>query len=107
MLAEMGDKTFRLGNLLTDAWETVMTSDALLNPLEASFAASAPMCSDCAFEPYCGADPVFHHATQGDVVGHKQSSAFCKRSMAICRRLISLMRDDSEARRILQTWVKV
>ena len=107
MLAEMGDKTFRLGNLVTDSWEDVMTSDALLEPLEVSFAASAPMCSTCAFEPYCGAEPVFHHATQGDAIGHKPTSAFCKRSMAICRRLITMMRDDPEERRILQTWVRV
>jgi hypothetical protein len=62
------------------------------------------MCADCAFEPYCGADPVFHHATQGDFVGLKPTSAFCSRNMAIFRRLISIMRDDDEAKRILVGW---
>ena len=66
MLAEMGDKTFRLGNVHADTWERLITSDALLAPLEESFAGSVPMCSDCAFQPYCGSEPVFHHATQGD-----------------------------------------
>src|SRR5271166_3989703 len=54
MLAEMGDRTFRLGNVHANTWEELMTSDALLDPLEASFADSAPMCSDCAFQPFCG-----------------------------------------------------
>src|SRR5262249_32132299 len=88
MLAEMGDRTFCLGNVHTHTWEQLVTSDALLTPLEKSFAGSVPMCSDCAFQPYCGSDPVFHHTTQGDYIGHKPSSAFCSRNMAIIRRLI-------------------
>jgi uncharacterized protein len=105
MLAEMGDKTFRLGNVHANSWEELMTSEALLDPLERSFAGSVPMCSECAFEPYCGADPVFHHATQGDVVGHKPTSRFCARNMAIFRRLITLM-EEKETRRILLSWVR-
>lgn len=105
MLAEMNDKTFRLGNVHANTWEEIMTSDALLDPLEASFAGSAPMCSDCAFQPFCGSDPVFHHATQADIVGHKPSSAFCKRNMAIVRRLIELLRGDDETKRTLMSWI--
>ena len=67
MLAEMGDKSFCIGNVHRDSYEDIFLSDRLLEALESSFAASAPMCSWCAFEPYCGADPVFHHATQSDV----------------------------------------
>jgi His-Xaa-Ser system radical SAM maturase HxsB len=104
MLAEMGDKTFRLGNVHQDSYEDIILSDALLTPIEESFAASAPMCADCAFEPFCGADPVFHHATQGDFVGRKPLSSFCARNMAIFRRLISLMRADDDVRRIFLRW---
>lgn len=104
MLAEMGDKTFRIGNVHKNSWQDIMTSEALLAPLEESFLQSAPMCSDCAFEPFCGADPVFHHATQGSYLGHKPTSAFCSRNMAIFRRLITLMRDDEFARSIFLRW---
>lgn len=104
MLAEMGDKAFRLGNVHTDSYGDIFAADQLLGPLEASFAASAPMCADCAFEPWCGADPVYHYATQGDVVGRKPRSGFCARNMAIFRRLISLMREDYEVRRIFMRW---
>jgi len=48
MLAEMRDTTFRLGNLHADSYEEIMLSEALLKPLEESFALSAPMCNDCA-----------------------------------------------------------
>ncbi|MGH2506454.1 MAG: His-Xaa-Ser system radical SAM maturase HxsB [Ktedonobacteraceae bacterium] len=104
MLAEMGDKTFRIGNVHRDSYEDIILSDALLGPIEESFAASAPMCSDCAFEPFCGADPVFHHATQGDFVGRKPLSSFCERNMAIFRQLINLMRSDDEVRRLFVRW---
>lgn len=103
MLAEMGDQTFRLGSV-EDSYEALMLSDRLLDPLEESFAASAPMCSTCAFEPYCGADPVFHHATQGDFVGHKPTSGFCRRNMSIFRGLITRMESDASTRDIFLTW---
>jgi uncharacterized protein len=103
MLAEMGDNAFRLGSV-ADAYEDLMLSDNLLDPLEQSFAGSAPMCSTCAFEPYCGADPVYHYATQGDFVGRKPTSGFCQRNMAIFRGLIARMERDPETRQIFLRW---
>ena len=105
MLAEMGDATFRLGNVNRDKYEEILLSESLLEPLEQSYAASAPMCSECSFEPWCGADPVYHHATQRDFVGHKPTSSFCHRNMAIFRRLITLIRSDDAVRRIFLGWV--
>jgi uncharacterized protein len=104
MLAEMGDTTFRLGNLHRDSYEDIMLSDALLGPLDESFAASAPMCSDCAFEPYCGADPVYHHATTGDYLGRKPSSGFCRRNMAIFKLLLDRYEGDPTTRALFRTW---
>lgn len=104
MLAEMGSDKFRLGNVISDSYEEIFLSDALLDPLEESFADSVPMCNECAFQTYCGSDPVFHFATQGDYVGHKPSSEFCIRNMAIFKHLIELMK-DAETKRILQSWV--
>lgn len=105
MLAEMNDQTFRLGHLDSDPYEAIMTSERLLEPLEDSVLESVPMCTDCPFLPYCGADPVFHRATQGDFVGHKAFSAFCKKQMALTKHLIGLLEDVPSARRILMGWV--
>lgn len=104
MLAEMGDTTFRLGNLHSDSYEEIMLSEALLAPLEQSFAGSAPMCGDCAFEPYCGADPTYHHATGGDFLGHKPTSGFCRRNMAIFKLLLDRYEGDPETRALFRTW---
>jgi His-Xaa-Ser system radical SAM maturase HxsB len=106
MKAEMGDKIFRMGNLLTDSYEEVMLSPALLTPLKESVAEAVPMCEECAFLPYCGSDPDYHYATQHDFVGHKAQSGFCKKNMGVFRYIIQKMEDDPEARRILEKWVQ-
>lgn len=104
MLAEMGDSQFRLGNVLENSYEEIFSSPNLLAPLEASFAYSAPMCNDCAFEPYCGADPVFHYKVSHDYVGRKPESEFCSRNMEIFRFLIQKMETDTFARQLFATW---
>ncbi len=81
-----------------------MFSDALLEPLEQSFALSAPMCSDCAIEPYCGADPTYHYATTGDFVGQKPLSGFCQRNMTISELLLTRYETDNAARSVFLDW---
>jgi uncharacterized protein len=107
MLAEMGHKNFRLGNLHTETYEDVMFSDVLLDSLEQTITESVPTCNDCGFQAYCGSEPVYHYATQGDIVGHKPTSGFCRKNMGMLRHLIALMEDDPEAKRILMSWVRV
>jgi His-Xaa-Ser system radical SAM maturase HxsB len=104
MLAEMHDHTFRLGNVHSHSYEDLITSDALLEPLEASIALSAPMCSDCAFEPWCGADPVYHHTTQRDFLGRKPSSGFCQRNMGVFKLLVDRYYADRFARDTFRIW---
>lgn len=106
MLAETGDRTFRLGNLQSSSYSDVMLSDSLLRPLMDSIALSAPMCATCAFEPYCGADPVFHHATAGDFTGHKALSAFCQRNTGVFTLLLKKMRDDSYFADLMRRWAQ-
>jgi His-Xaa-Ser system radical SAM maturase HxsB len=106
MLAEMNDKTFRLGNVHKDSYEAIVTSDALLDPLEESFALSAPMCNDCAFEPFCGSDPVFHYTTAHDFLGRKAESAFCTRNMGVFKLLLDRYHSDSFTRSLFRSWAR-
>jgi hypothetical protein len=63
------------------------------------------MCNDCGFLPYCGTDPVYHYATQGDVVGNKAISGFCAKNMKIIKHIVHLLEDDPSARKILMGWM--
>lgn len=106
MAAEQGDKTFRLGNIIADSYEDIMLSDNLLDPLAESLPESAPMCHECAFLPYCGADPLYHYATQKDYLGHKAFSGFCYKNMEIFRHLLLILERDDEDAEILRSWVR-
>jgi His-Xaa-Ser system radical SAM maturase HxsB len=107
MLAEMGETKFKLGNLITNSYEEIMLSSTLLDALESSIAESVPSCNDCGFLPYCGSDPVYHYATQRDVVGNKMLSGFCKKNMALFRHIITLLSRDDETRNILMRWIRI
>jgi His-Xaa-Ser system radical SAM maturase HxsB len=106
MLAEMQDWTFRLGNVHRDTRQSLLTSDAALNMFEASCNQSLAGCSDCAFQSYCGADPIYHHATQGDMYGHRPTSGFCMRNMEIIKHLFSFIKqDDPQTMAIFWSWI--
>lgn len=105
MLAETGDFKFRLGNLATTSFEDAMLSDTLVDALSATMTECVPMCSDCGFQPYCGSDPVFHHARHGDLVSFKPTSDFCHKNMEIMRHLIRLLEDDKDAASVLESWI--
>jgi len=106
MLAEMGDTTFRLGNVHRHSWEDLFLETPLLDIADRTMTEGLPGCSECAFQPWCGSDPVFHHSTQRDVVGHRPTSAFCRRNMEVIRHLVRLLEDDPESARILRRWAK-
>ncbi len=106
MLAQMGKKHFRLGHVLENTYEEIMTHEHLLDALESSFTLSVPQCTECAFEPFCGADPVQHFALTGDVVGRKPESEFCRRNMAIFKHLIRRLNDEPDVAAIFRTWVR-
>ncbi len=106
MLAEMKDFTFRLGHLDTHSYEEIFYSEQAQSIVECGINESLPGCSDCAFQSYCGADPVHHHATQGDMIGYHPTSSFCQRNMEIIRYLIDLMDSDKRIAGIFESWVK-
>jgi uncharacterized protein len=107
MLAEMGDKRFRLGNVSADDYQSIFGGEAMRSLIESSVVESIPGCNDCAFQTYCGGDPIFHYATQRDMVGHRPSSSFCMRNMEIIRYLFSLVAsEDAELLRIFFAWIR-
>jgi His-Xaa-Ser system radical SAM maturase HxsB len=107
MLSEMGDETFRLGNVHTHTRKEIFTGDAFLNIAAASCNQSLTGCSDCAVQPYCGSDPVFNHATQGDLFGHRPTSDFCRRNMEIIKHLFKLISvEDPQIMRVFFAWIR-
>jgi hypothetical protein len=92
---------------MTSSYKDVFTGEPFLNLASASCNQSLSGCSDCAFQLYCGADPIFNHATQGDVFGHRPSSGFCHRNMEAIKHLFELIsKEDSKIMRIFLAWIQ-
>jgi len=87
MLGRRGDKTFMMGNVHQDDYRTLFSGDVIRQAVESSCVECLPQCSDCAFNLWCGADPVRNYATQGRVVVHKPSDDYCRKNMEIIRYL--------------------
>ena len=104
MLAAQGEDRFCLGNLDQSVHEW-LTSPAMQELQAGGVAEALPGCSDCAYVPLCGADPVDHFARQGDVIGHRPSSDFCTKQMGLFDLLLERMEQASSTeRRILEGW---
>lgn len=104
MLAEMGDRTFELGHVSTASYRSLALSDKLINLISESLTQCAPECLDCVFEPHCGAEPVYHHATQGDPVGIKPLSEFCARQKSLIGLLLELLERSPADAAVLRRW---
>lgn len=104
MLAAMGDTRFALGRV-TQSVEQWLTSPAMEQLMATGVAEALPTCSDCAYVPMCGADPIEHYSRQGDEVGHRPSSDFCKRQMGLFDLLLQRYQTvDREDREVLERW---
>lgn len=104
MLAAMGDRTFALGDVRgsVEAW---LESPAMKRLLASGVAEALPTCADCAFVPLCGADPIDHFARQGDAVGHRPTSDFCRKQMGLFDLLLKRWEQGSDDdRTILERW---
>jgi His-Xaa-Ser system radical SAM maturase HxsB len=104
MLAEQRDFTFRLGNI-HDNYEDLYFGEKACEISEVSCNEGLAGCSDCAFQTYCGADPVHNHATQGSMYGYRPTSDYCQKNMEIIRYLLELYDSDAGIRAIFQSWV--
>ncbi|MFN4246718.1 MAG: His-Xaa-Ser system radical SAM maturase HxsB [Flavipsychrobacter sp.] len=104
MLAEMNDYTFLLGTV-EDSYEDIFYGAKALELSEYWLNETLPGCSECAFQGYCGSDPVFNYATQGSLVGFRPTSAFCQKNMEIIRYLFELMDSDKRIEKIFKSWI--
>jgi radical SAM protein with 4Fe4S-binding SPASM domain len=105
MLAEMNDYTFQLGDLSHSTYKEIFFGNKVQKTTESWATEALAGCSECAFQAYCGADPVRYHATQGDMYGYRPSSPHCVKNMEIIRYLFNLMENDADIEKIFRNWI--
>lgn len=106
MMARFKNYAFRLGNVNKNTHQEMFNGEKLHNILNNSCNECLPECSECVFQPYCGADPVRNLSEQGDMVGHRPTNEMCKKNKAIIQYLFELIKENEPSTiKILWSWI--
>jgi His-Xaa-Ser system radical SAM maturase HxsB len=106
MLAAVGDKHFKMGNVETNSYQEIFNSQFMHDLISNSIAESLPECSTCAYLSYCGADPVRNYNEQGDIIGNRTVSEICLKNKSIIKHLLFLLKkEDEDINRVFWSWI--
>lgn len=106
MLARMGDDYFCMGNVKTSKYKEVFDGDIIHSLVENSCVETLPVCSECVYQQYCGADPIRNYLETKDLSGFRLTSGFCKKNKMILNHLFSLLSfNDEDVIDIFWSWV--
>jgi uncharacterized protein len=106
MLSKMGDNRFLMGNVQTHQYQEIFNGKVIRSTVGDSCVENMPLCSECAFQMYCGADPVRNYSVGGDLIGHQPTSEFHQINYLIIRYLMLLIRQNKrEVMNVLWSWI--
>jgi radical SAM protein with 4Fe4S-binding SPASM domain len=107
MLAKRtGDKTFCMGNVHTDSYESIFCGKKLFNFAKTTTIEANPGCAWCVYQTYCGSDPIRNYI-EGDEFEFLQSKGdFCKKHRAIFDLLFQyLIKQDDRIVDVFWSWI--
>jgi uncharacterized protein len=106
MLSKMGDNRFLMGNVFKHNYQEIFNGQVIRETIENSCVETMPLCSECAFQMYCGADPVRNYSVQGDLMGHRPTSEFHQVNYLIVRHLMELIRKNNlDIMNVFWSWI--
>lgn len=106
MLSKMGDNRFLMGNIHQNSYQEIFNGSVIRQTVENSCVESLPLCSECAFQMYCGADPVRNYKVKGDFIGHQPTSEFHQVNYLIMRHLMEFIRkNDQNVMNVFWSWI--
>lgn len=105
MLARMGDDYFCMGTV-EDKYTDIFNGDIIKSIVYNSCVETMPVCSECVYQQYCGADPIRNYLETKDLMGYRLTSGFCKKNKMILDHLFTLLKQaDEETMDIFWSWV--
>lgn len=106
MLATRGNSFFKMGNVHKNNFAEIFSSGVMKNIVKNSIVETMPGCATCAYNPYCGADPVRYYTESNSLIGKRYSSQFCKKNKAMIEVIFRLIKEnDPQTMAILWSWV--
>jgi len=103
MMAEKGDFKFRLGHV-SEGIVKILKNDLVKEIANNWSNESLAGCSDCAYNVYCGADPVRNYLKFGEMEGYRPDSDFCTKNKSIIKFLIKKSLNPAYYK-IFQLWL--
>lgn len=106
MMARFKDYSFRLGNVNTNSYQEMFNGEKLRHIIGSACTECLPECSQCVYQPYCGADPVRNMSEQGDMIGFRPTNEMCRKTKSVLNYLFELLRKhDPEINRVFWSWL--
>ncbi len=105
MLSEMGDDSFKLGNVYENSYKELMQSDCTKAMCVSSCIECLPYCNTCVYMPYCGTCPVINLAQNDNIFMQNPKEYRCKIYSGILDILFEYIQKDSEVVEIFKKWI--
>lgn len=104
MLAMMDDESFKMGNVHENTYNELIDTPVVKSCCVASCLDGLPLCSQCAYKPYCGTCPVLNYAEAGDIFMKDFSNKKCRVNMGVLDFLFERAQDAGYLE-IFKTWI--
>lgn len=105
MLHEMGDHTFRLGNVFTSSYSDIINNGVCRTVCASSILETIPNCCDCVYQPYCGTCPVVNYAKSQDIIEKSPRGYRCKIYSGMLDYLFeNFLNGDQKTIDVLRAW---
>ncbi|MFC1679761.1 His-Xaa-Ser system radical SAM maturase HxsB [Elusimicrobiota bacterium] len=104
MMSRMGDESFRIGHVGEGDYAGTVGHPVVRTLATASVLEAQPLCSHCAYKPYCGVCPIHNYIEQGDIFGKMLHGTRCRIYMGVMDYLFEKLKDD-KTRAVFERWI--
>ncbi|BAG83746.1 His-Xaa-Ser system radical SAM maturase HxsB [Candidatus Azobacteroides pseudotrichonymphae] len=106
MMSSSNNYYFKMGNVKENTYREMFNGEFLHNVITNSCTECLPVCSECAYQPFCGADPVRNFSEQNDMIGHRPTNESCKKHKTIIKYLLKLLKkNDPKINNVFWSWI--
>lgn len=106
MLARMGDNHFCLGNVYKDSWHDIFAGNKQKMITKQSCVETTFPCAYCAYQAFCGTDPVRNYLECGQETRNMHNTPFCIKHKTIFNALFTFIKNATETdKNIIWSWI--
>lgn len=106
MLADMGNDSFKIGNVYENSYSELMESDITKAMCISSCIECIPYCCNCVYMPYCGTCPVINLAQDNNIFPKNPQEYRCKIYKGILNILFDYIQNKTDVVEIFKKWIE-